>query len=67
MVIYKEMLAAALPGRPSKQATRLYVTMLRALENVVTDAGLLPLRTSVHLVGIDPELGNFAVLGSQGY
>ena len=42
IVIYKELLAAALPGRPSKQAPRMYVTMLRALENVVTDAGLLP-------------------------
>ena len=42
MVIYKELLATALPGRPSKQAPRMCVTMLGALENVVTDAGLLP-------------------------
>ena len=41
-MIFKELLAAALPGKPSKQAPRFFVTMLTALEKDVTDAQTLP-------------------------
>ena len=40
-VFYKGLLATALPGRPSKQAPRFHVTMLEALEKVVTDPRIL--------------------------
>ena len=63
-VTYRELLATALPGRPSKQAPRMFVSMLRALENVVTDLGML-LHKRVRLVDASPVLGNVAVLGSS--
>ena len=36
-VVYQELLASALPGRPSKQAPRMLVSVLAALEPVVVD------------------------------
>ena len=62
-VIFRKLLATALPGRPSKQAPRIFVSMLRALEKVVTDMGHAPLPTRVPLVDAGPNLGNVAVLG----
>ena len=64
-VVFRELLATALPGRPSKQAPRMFVSMLRALEKVVTDMGHALLPTRVRLVEAGPNLGNVAVLGSS--
>ena len=41
-VIYRELLTAALPSRASKQAPRMLVSMLSALENVVLCQQVLP-------------------------
>ena len=38
-VIFKEILSAALPGRPKKQAPRMLISMIAALEKVVVDSG----------------------------
>ena len=39
---HRELLATALPGRPYKQAPRMFVSMLRALGKFMTDLGMLP-------------------------
>ena len=35
-VIFRELLSAALPGQPAKQAPRMLVSMLEAIETLVT-------------------------------
>ena len=42
LIIEKELLAISLPGRPSKQAPRMLVCMLRALEQLTVDEQALP-------------------------
>ena len=41
-VVYKELLNQASPGRPSKQAPRMYVSMLQGLEELVCNQRALP-------------------------
>ena len=41
-VIYKEMLSSATPGRLSKQAPRMLITMIAALENLVSEVDTPP-------------------------
>ena len=40
-VVYKELLSNALPGRPAKQAPRMYTSMLQGLENLVCNPSAL--------------------------
>ena len=63
MVIYRELRAAALLGRPSKQAPRMHVSMLRVLEKVVKDTGLLPF-IRVYAWWMLVQSWDLAVLGS---
>ena len=57
-VVYRELRSNALPGRPTKQAPRMPVMLLEALERLVLDSDA----AGFCLVGPPSELGNVAVL-----
>ena len=64
-MIYRELLSAALPGQPAKQAQRMLVSMLEAIEPLVTSTEAPPY-LRVQGCGSSHRTGDFEVLGSQG-
>ena len=61
LVIQKELLANSIPGRPAKQAPRMFISMLAALEELTVNDKALPYYRVYRMVDSSPVMGHDAL------